>query len=628
MKFSLRRRLALMVVPFLATLAILGAAGLEVLFRLGHEIDQILKENFDSILAMGHMNEAVEKIDSSFRFALAGGEENEGTAKQNFKKAWEKYLLELDVEKRNITIFPEEPLLVDELERLTLQYRTQGDLFFDSSATPKMRSDLYFSEGPPPGLLAIFHKIKSTIERIHEVNELQMRDTSLQAKRIAHTSFIGFFIGLSVAVLLSLVGVWWLNKAILGPIQAVTEAARTIGTGQLHLTVPVFGNDELGQLATAFNAMTQKIRQYRQNNTESLLRARNTAQATINSFADPIIVLDLLGGVELANPAARELFGVANPTEGEAPALWEPPDSLREALHDSLRQQRPVLAENFEQAVHFRIDGEERTYLPQARPIRTPDGETLGVSIVLTDVTRFRLLNRLKSNWVATVSHELKTPLTSVRLAVHVLLEEVVGPLEPKQVELLLEARESTEQLFRLIEHLLALAKLEEGEEPLELTQVDPVALLRAAADGAFSRAEDKRIEIKVVDAFGLPKVSVDETRFARALNNLIDNAIHYTEAGGKITLSASAPKPEQVVLSIADTGIGIPAQYVGRIFERFFQVPDRDHSPGTGLGLAIVREVVHAHHGEIACESGEGKGTTFRILLPAIVLPAGKGKP
>ncbi len=623
MKLSLRRRLALMVVPFLATLAILGAAGLEVLFRLGHEIDQILKENFDSILAMSHMNEAVEKIDSSFRFALAAHEVNEGTARQNFKKAWEKYLQQLDVEKRNITIFPEEPLLVDELERLTLHYRAQGDRFFANTTTAATRSDLYFSKAEPPGLQATFHKIKSTIERIHEVNELQMRDTSLQAKKIANTSFTGFFMGLGLAVLLSLAGVWWLNKAILGPIQAVTEAARTIGSGQLHLTVPVFGNDELGQLATAFNAMTQKIRQYRQNNTESLLRARNTAQATINSFADPIIVLDLLGGVELANPAARELFGVANPTEGEAPAIWEPPDSLREALHDSLRQQRPVLAENFEQAVHFRIDGEERTYLPQARPIRTPEGETLGVSIVLTDVTRFRLLNRLKSNWVATVSHELKTPLTSVRLAVHVLLEEVVGPLEPKQVELLLEARESTEQLFRLIEHLLALAKLEEGEETLELAEIDPMTLLQSAADGALSRAEDKRIEIKVVDAFGLPKVSIDEIRFARALNNLIDNALNYTEPGGKIILSASSPRPDEVVLSIADSGIGIPAQYVGRIFERFFQVPDRDHSPGTGLGLAIVREVVHAHHGEITCESGEGKGTTFRIALPAI-----KGKP
>jgi len=616
MKFSLRRRLALMVVPFLATLAILGGAGLEVLFRLGHEIDQILKENFDSILAMGHMNEAVEKIDSSLRFAMAGNEE---PAKQNYKKAWAIYLEQLDIEKRNITIFPEEADLVAELERLTLHYHSLGDQFFASDAGAPTRSGFYFSEAQPPGLLASFHKIKTTIASIHEVNELQMRDTSLSAKRIAHTSFVGFFMGLAVAVLLSLAGVWWLNKAILGPIQAVTEAARTIGAGQFHLMVPVFGNDELGQLATAFNAMTQKIRQYRQTNTEQLLRARNTAEATINSFADPIIVLDMLGGVEVANPSACELFGVANPKDGETHPIWEPPDSLREALHNSLRQQQPVLAENFEQAVHFRIDGEERTYLPQARPIQTPEGETLGVAVVLNDVTRFRLLNRLKSNWVATVSHELKTPLTSVRLAVHVLLEEMVGPLEPKQVELLLEARESTERLFQLIEHLLALAKLEEGEEPLELAQVDPVALLRTAADGALSRAEDKRIEIQVADAYGLPKVSIDENRFSRALNNLLDNAINFTEPGGKITLAASAPRPDQVMLSIADTGIGIPAQYVGRVFERFFQVPDRDHSLGTGLGLAIVREVVHAHHGEIECESRPGKGTTFRILLPAI---------
>ena len=294
---------------------------------------------------------------------------------------------------------------------------------------------------------------------------------------------------------------------------------------------------------------------------------------------------------------------------------WTPPESLRQQVGDALRQQRPVLTEAFDKAVTFRSRGDDHVFLPQVRPIRSPEGELLGAAVVLNDVTRFMLLDRLKSDWVATVSHELKTPLTSVRLAVHVLLEEAVGPLEPKQVELLVEARESTERLLKLIEHLLSLAQLEDGRERLDLKPTEPADLLRAAADEVATRAEDKRVEVVVGDASGVPRVAADAARLGRALNNLLDNAVTYTEPGGKVTLSAAAAG-DRVRLSVSDTGIGIPADCLPHVFDRFFRVPGRDGTPGTGLGLAIVREVVAAHGGDITCESEPGRGTTFTIIL------------
>jgi signal transduction histidine kinase len=268
--------------------------------------------------------------------------------------------------------------------------------------------------------------------------------------------------------------------------------------------------------------------------------------------------------------------------------------------------------------VTFHLGGEDRVYFPQVRPIRSPDGEPLGAAVVLNDVTQFRLLDRLKSDWVATVSHELKTPLTSVRLAVHVLLEEVVGPLEPKQVELLVEARENTERLLKLIEHLLALVRLEDGREQLDLRAVVPAELLRAAADEVATRAEDRRIAVVVEAAPDAPAVAVDPVRFGRALSNLLDNAIAYTDPGGTVTLSAVPMRDSRVRIAVGDTGIGIPAESLPHVFDRFFRVPGRDRTPGTGLGLAIVREVVVAHGGEIICASELGRGTTFTITLPA----------
>ncbi|HTU22797.1 MAG TPA: HAMP domain-containing sensor histidine kinase, partial [Gemmataceae bacterium] len=250
-------------------------------------------------------------------------------------------------------------------------------------------------------------------------------------------------------------------------------------------------------------------------------------------------------------------------------------------------------------------------------PINDPFGILLGAAVVLNDVTRFRLLDQIKSDLVATVSHELKTPLTSVRLVLHLLLEEATGPLTPKQTELLIDARDNAERLLGIIEHLLALARLEQGREFLQLQAELPQTLLETAADTARPRAEAKHIELVVEDATHVPPVAADPLRLGHALNNLLDNALTYTDEGGRITLSASMMDERTVRLSIADTGVGIPAEYLPHVFDRFFRVPDQSRGHGTGLGLAIVREIVAAHGGQISCESQTGQGTGFHLTLP-----------
>lgn len=603
---TLRVRILLIAAPLLLLIVGMGAAGALLLVRLGRQSEAILRENYDSVRAMNRLNEALERIDSAFQLALAG---KVGDARKAFEARWAEARDQIAVEQANVTIYPDEPILVARLVEQADAYRASGEAFLKAPA-----HEGYFGAG---GLLERFRGLKGVVRAIHELNEEHMHDASRQAQEAARLSVIGLLIGLAVSLLLSGAAVWWLLWAILAPIRAMTEAAQAIGGGQLHLLVPVYGGDELGRLAHAFNRMTEKLRGYRESNSQRLLRARQTGQATIDSFPDPVIVLDLLGRVESANPAAQRVLGVRPPDPSGTPLPWQPPESLAQAITDALRLQRPTLTESFDKALTFRLDGDERQYLPQVRPIRSTEGETLGAAAVLNDVTRFRLLDRLKSDWVATVSHELKTPLTSVRLAVHVLLEEVVGPLEPKQIELLMEARDSTERLLKLIEHLLALAKLEDGREQLNLYPVEAVSLLRAAADTVATRAEDKRIEVRIEDEPGLPRVMADEVRFGHALNNLLDNAITYTGAGGKVTLTAEA-EGGGVRLTVSDTGIGIPAEHVPHVFDRFFRVPGRERTPGTGLGLAIVREIVAAHGGEIRCESAEGEGTTFIIRLPA----------
>jgi signal transduction histidine kinase len=168
-----------------------------------------------------------------------------------------------------------------------------------------------------------------------------------------------------------------------------------------------------------------------------------------------------------------------------------------------------------------------------------------------------------------------------------------------------------------MIEHLLALARLEEGHEALELRPEDPESLLRAAADAARGRARDRHLDLTVEAEPGLPPIAVDQFRLARALGNLIDNALTYTDPGGRITLQAVAEGADTVRLSVADTGRGIPAQALPHVFDRFFRLSGQSRGHGTGLGLAIVREIVEAHHGKVAVDSVPGRGTVFKLSLP-----------
>jgi signal transduction histidine kinase len=615
MRLSLRQRILFTLLPWVALLLGVGGAAVVLLHRLGGSIDAILRENYDSVLYMERLKEALERIDSSFTFALAGEEKK---ARDQYHEQWEPYQKHLELEQHNITI-PGEAELAARLTELSERYRRMGDDFY----ARRQRGHRHMAYFGPNGLQQTFVQLKDTADAILRLNQDNMEQASRQARRTADNSLLALWIGLAVVAAVGTWLAWNTTRAILNPIRAITDSARAIGAGNLDQVVPVVAGGELGRLADAFNVMARQLRDYRQSQQARLVRLQQTSQATINAFPYPILVVDQDGQVALANPAARRLFGVAAGEGGQPGLPWQPPELLRQPLADALRQQRDYLPTGFDQTFSLRADGEDCSFLPRVLVIRNGQGQTLGAAVLLEDVTRFRLLDQVKSDLVATVSHELKTPLTGIRLAVHLLLEEKIGPLVPKQVELLLDARDNTERLVGMIDNLLDLARLESGVRRLEVQQEAPAELLRAAAEAVRVRAEDRGVQLVVETAPDLPTIDVDARQIGHALHNLLDNALRYTSAGGTIRLTARASNGH-VVLGVADTGRGIPAAYLPHVFERFFRVPGDSHDSGTGLGLAIVREITAAHGGSVQCESQVGAGTRVTMSLPGQPLAGG----
>jgi signal transduction histidine kinase len=603
---TFRRRIVLAVAPLLVLLLLLGGAGAVLLYHLGHRIERILHENYDSVVFMRDLNEALERIDSSFQFALAGKD----SVKQ-YQDNWRLYDASLSKEQHNITL-PGEADLVETLTALSKHYRQQGDAFF-ARADPR-RDSFYFG---PQGLLADFRELKKVSGETLRINEENMERANQDAVRLARAALFWYAIALALGIGLAVLLIGSTIRTILYPIRAVTESARAIGAGNLDQLVPVVAEDELGQLAIAFNVMVRQLRDFRKSHKAQLIRAQQTSQATIDSFPDPVLVIDQNQQVELANPVARRLLGILPQTGNQhSPAVWQPPEALCQPLADALTNQHEYLPEGFDKAITLQIGDEPHSFLPRILPIRDGDGATLGAAVLLEDITRFRLLDEVKSNLVATVSHELKTPLTSIRLVLHLLLEEHVGPLVPKQIELLVDARDNAERLLVMINNLLDLARLEHGRGQLHLQAERPIDLLQAAADLFRPRATDRGVALVVSTPGNLSPIAADADQLQHAIQNLLDNALAHTPDGGQITLAARG-SDGKVIFSVTDTGSGIPPQYVPFIFEKYFRVPGDATQGGSGLGLAIVREIVAAHGGTVRCESRVGQETIFSLTLP-----------
>ena len=598
---GLRQKISLGFGALLVIIIIIGTQSIIHLSRLGVSIDVILRENYRSVIACQQMKEALERIDSGILFVLLGHAQEGDELVRNNQAAFE---TSLQVELNSITL-PTEGEKAARLQDLFRQYETLLNGVLDPAQPGDLRKQAYFMN-----LLPLFGQIKNQAEEILQMNQRNMSDANDHARRSAASARRQMYVLLSVGTALAVAFIFFTGKWILRPIHRLIGSADEIRRGNLDLVVAADSRDEIGHLSEAFNAMAASLREFRRTDQAKFMRIQKATQQAFDSLPDAIAVIDSEGKVEVATESARTVFGLKpGVAVADLPFGW-----MADLWRDARQEGRPASLEGQRSIQQF-IKGQERYYRPEAVPILDSERLTTGVILVLKDVTQLRQQDEIKRGVVRTVSHQLNTPLTSVRMAIHLLLGEKVGTLNEKQAELLLSAREDSDRLHDILDSLLDLSRFESGKAQMEFRALPPRSIVMDAVESFSRMAQDRGVALHADVPGDLPDVWVDTTRIGHVFSNLLSNALRHTSAGGKIALAAEA-NDAWVRFRVSDTGAGIPEAFLASVFEPFFRVPGRQNETGAGLGLAIVKEIVEAHGGTVGVESSEGKGSTFTFTL------------
>jgi len=400
-----------------------------------------------------------------------------------------------------------------------------------------------------------------------------------------------------------------LSKKISRPIEKIKETAGRFASGDLDLRLSISKPMELTELAKAMNEMARQL----QERINTITAQNSESDAILSSMLEGVIAVDSESRIVRINRAAAGFLDI-NSKQAKRSNIEETIDNIEiiKFVQKSLDSSAPIEAD-------IVLAGDEKRFLKlHGTSLSDIEGEKTGAVIVLTDVTRLKQLEKVRRDFVANVSHELKTPITSIKGFVETLRDGALA--EPNQARRFLDiiARHS-DRLNAIIDDLLSLSRLEEDSEKrmlsFETTLLKPV--LTDAVNLSKIKAEEKRIQL-VLNCSENTKAPINPALLEQAVTNLIDNAIKYSTSESKIWVEANQ-KENEIIIEVRDQGCGIAQKYLERIFERFYVV-DKSRSRklgGTGLGLSIVKHIAQVHGGYVEVKSTVGKGTTFKIHLP-----------
>ena len=604
---TLKGKISLVYIGLVLLIAFVGIVSALSTVFLRQSVDGLIAENYISISAMENAGKALNAQNVALLDYMEAGDES-GIAvfsAQNtlFEQAFGK-------EKANVTE-TDEKRIVDSLERDYAEWTREYGVFLNRYGNGQRTAAAeYYRSSMQPQVA----RIGAELDRITAINQDAMlakkNAAAANARNSLYLILMVSFLAVTGGFLLS---GYFVNR-FLQPVHLLTENISKVSAGKLGKRLEVRTGDELEKLVAEFNGMMERLSAYEQSTMGTLMEEKNKSVSIVRSIPDPLIVLDSNFRIVMTNKACDRRFGFdGEKAQGKHFLETIRIGALFDFITDAVKSPETV-GEKI-----FPFDsGEEKSYLNvTVTRIGSGADSPRGCIILMQDVTGFKELERVKTDFVATVSHEFKTPLTSIIMGASMLEGGNLGALSPRQKDVVDAMIEDGERLSGFVNELLEISRLESGKAVYSFEPCSAEAIAEASVRQFMDTARRKDVKITNNIDESLPLIYADFERVTWVFNNLINNALKYTRPGDFITVDAHT-EGKFLAVSVKDTGDGIPAEYLDRIFEKYVQVEGRGGGPrGAGIGLSVAKEIVTAHGGTITAESELDAGSTFRFTLP-----------
>ncbi|MBK8749810.1 MAG: HAMP domain-containing protein [Saprospiraceae bacterium] len=461
--------------------------------------------------------------------------------------------------------------------------------------------------------------IQENLFQIMDMNMQAIQRKSEVAKTTADKAVFWIVVTGTICFLIAFILLVNLPSNIANPIKELTESIKQIAAKNYSKRVHFESHSEFGELAKSFNSMAEKLEEYNNSNLAKLMMEKKRIETLINNMHDPVIGLDENLKVIFANEEALKIIGsTAIEIIGHFTQELALKNDLVRNLITDLMIENPIIGQK-QAPVKIFAENKESYFEKETLHISiVPTGEKdsilVGHVIFLRNVTSYKELDFAKTNFIATVSHELKTPISSIKLSLQLLENAEIGHLNDEQKNLLESIKDDATRLLKITGELLNMTQVESGNIQLSIMPADPKEILLYAINATQTQADQKQIKFNIECPESISKVQADNEKTAWVLTNLISNAIRYSYDNSTIYLSIIETK-NNVQISVRDRGQGIAPQYKDKVFDRYFRVPGTKKE-GTGLGLSISKEFIEAQGGQISVETEFGAGSKFSITL------------
>lgn len=575
-------------------------------FRLRRTVRVLLSHSTTNMMATTNMLKSLGEQEAS-QFLLL--EQYDPRILENYKISRDRFLNWAEKLTQGCEL-PNECAVVDSILLTYRMYLSISEMYIQAAQRRFPQTQRHFLD-----MLVLEEQLRFLCLRMLDYNQQRIAQTNLRIHATATRGAVLAVISATALAIGLLVGVnIRFTRGVIRPTQKLSQTFRLIRSGYLFPKIDITSGGELAELYAEFNKMTERLRAYERINIQQIIAEKQKAEGVVESLTEPIIVTDHHCKLILMNQAAVRMIGLNDLKWQEKPVPRVVKENrIREVLCAPIEEKW----DKGELRLYDFQTGEERYYRPHRTLIPGENGEVKYLVTLFQDITPYKKLDQLKSNFIATVSHEFRTPLTSINMTIDILLREVVGTLNERQQALLSSAKEDISRLIKLVRDLLDLSHLESGQYRIQKEWVNLRSLAEEASHALALEIERKKLDFQIQIPQDFPKVWADRKQILLVFSNLLSNAVRHTPERGRITVMGRIEN-QKAYVSISDTGSGIPKNELETVFDKFVQIQSSSKStPGSvGLGLAIAKEAIEANGGTISVESEVGKGSTFTFTL------------